>query len=542
MKMTIKAKLLTGFGIVLGLMLISAWVGISKLSGMNNRLNDIVNISAEQVKLGARLQQDILTISRAEKNLLLASTLSDINNYETVIDETLTSMNERRSTLREMVDESEQATLDTFASKWDQYMAINQQILQSVRSNIQTSSTNTEAIKLAQTEGRQLTDECETILKSIVNDNEKDMINDKKASDSNYILARNTMFGITVVSLIIGIAIALIISTKISQAVASIVRGAEAIADGDLTQEVFVNSNDEMGRLAKIFNRMSLKLNDVMAGIQKAGEQVAASSEELSSSAQSLANAATEQASNLEETSASIEQLTSSIEQNSGNAQKTNDVTDRAADDAEHGGKAVMDTVDAMNRIAEQITIIDDIADQTNLLALNAAIEAARAGEMGKGFAVVAVEVRKLAERSQAAAKEISSLASDSVSRAEEAGKRIQEIVPAIQNASQLVQEIAASCIEQSNGSNQIRSSVVQLDQVTQQNSATSEETASASEELAEQATSLQEMISQFRIRQTNGHTKFQGINDHFKKIQSAEFQSQQDDTQDVQQLEYQSV
>lgn len=305
-------------------------------------------------------------------------------------------------------------------------------------------------------------------------------------------------------ALIIGVLIGIILSLVIARSIVTpLQKGlyfAEVVADGDLTQRIDVDQKDEIGQLAFALNAMSEKLREVMMGISQAAEQVASSSEELSSSSQSLANAATEQAANLEETSSAIEQLNSSVEQNAANAKKTNEVSLQSAKEAEEGGKAVIQTVEAMKKIAEQIGIIDDIADQTNLLALNAAIEAARAGEMGKGFAVVAVEVRKLAERSQQAAKEISALAKNSVSQAENAGKVIQKVVPAIQNASRLIQEIAASCEEQSHGAEQIRTAISQLDRVTQQNSATSEESASASEELSAQAQSLQEMVLKFKI------------------------------------------
>ncbi len=267
------------------------------------------------------------------------------------------------------------------------------------------------------------------------------------------------------------------------------------VAQGDLTQSV-----NQTGDLADAVNQMGKDLNNVMVQIQNSARQVASSSEELSSSAQSLSSSTTEQASALEETSASIEQLAASVDQNAHNSRDANAIISKAAKDAEQGGTAVVDTVEAMRKIAQTIAIVNDIADQTNLLALNAAIEAARAGDMGKGFAVVAVEVRKLAERSQQAAKEISELAANSVVRAEKAGELIQKMVPDIQKTANLMEEINMSCQEQSSGANQIRQAVNALDQVTQQNSASSEETASASEELDAQAQILQELVAKFKI------------------------------------------
>jgi len=308
------------------------------------------------------------------------------------------------------------------------------------------------------------------------------------------------MVTLAIVGAIIGIICAVFITKGIVGPMLKGVQFAEKIADGDLTQHIDVDQKDEVGQLANALNEMSANLLEVMSGINEAAEQVASSSEELSSAAQNLSSGATEQAASLEETSASIEELTASVQTNAQNAGKANEISSGAAVEAQEGGQAVMETVSAMKKIAEQIGIVDDIADQTNLLALNAAIEAARAGEMGKGFAVVAVEVRKLAERSQQAAKEISSLAQDSVARAERAGQLIQKVVPSIQETANLVQEISTACAEQSAGADQINQAVAQLDQVTQQNAATSEESASASEKLAAQAENMQAMVSRFKL------------------------------------------
>jgi methyl-accepting chemotaxis protein len=175
----------------------------------------------------------------------------------------------------------------------------------------------------------------------------------------------------------------------------------------------------------------------------------------------------------------------------------------KGARDAEESGRVAGETTVAMKTIAQKISIIEDIAYQTNLLALNAAIEAARAGEHGKGFAVVATEVRKLAERSQAAANEISGLAVSSVTVAERSGALLNELVPAIRKTAELVQEVAAASREQASGVTQINQAMSQVDQVTQRTASAAEELASTAEEMAAQAEALQQMVSFFTVSES---------------------------------------
>ena len=273
---------------------------------------------------------------------------------------------------------------------------------------------------------------------------------------------------------------------------------AREIAEGNLMVKVKERSSGDalMRALASMVGKLTEVVNDVKA----AADNVASGSAQTSSSSQQMSQGATEQAASAEEVSSSMEEMVSNIRQNADNAQQTEKIALKSAQDAKEGGKAVTETVQAMKEIASKISIIEEIARQTNLLALNAAIEAARAGEHGKGFAVVATEVRKLAERSQHAAGEISTLSSSSVEVAEKAGEMLARIVPDIQRTAELVQEISAASNEQNAGAEQINKAIQQLDQVIQQNASTTEQMASTSEELSGQAEQLQATISFFKV------------------------------------------
>lgn len=271
------------------------------------------------------------------------------------------------------------------------------------------------------------------------------------------------------------------------------------IAGGDLTQKVDTKPGDSTSMLAGI-REMSNTLAQVLGEVRSSADALASASEEVNATAQSLAKGASVQAASVEETSASMEEMSASIMQNNENASITDGMAQKAAADAATGGNAVASTVEAMQKIADRISVIDDIAYQTNLLALNAAIEAGRAGEHGRGFAVVASEVRKLAERSQVAAQEIGSLAGETVNKADTAGKLLREMVPSIRKTADLVQEISAASSEQTAGVNQINAAIGQVSQTMQQNAAAAEELSSTSEELSSQAMRLQEAVSYFTL------------------------------------------
>ncbi len=273
---------------------------------------------------------------------------------------------------------------------------------------------------------------------------------------------------------------------------------ADSIAAGDLTSTIKPKSNDDT--LAQALSKMTRNLAQMIGDIRAGVATLSTASTQVSATAQSLSRGTSSQSASVEQATASLEQMTSSITQNAANSQEMRDMAIQGARDAELSGRAVGETKEAMEAIAEKITIVEDIAYQTNLLALNAAIEAARAGEHGRGFAVVASEVRKLAERSQSAAKEIGGLAGSSVRVAERSATALTQLVPSIHKTAELVQEVSAASNEQSSGVAQINQAMSLLDQITQQNASAAEELSATAEELAGQAKTLRQRMEIFTL------------------------------------------
>ncbi|HEY0997102.1 MAG TPA: methyl-accepting chemotaxis protein, partial [Gemmatimonadaceae bacterium] len=320
------------------------------------------------------------------------------------------------------------------------------------------------------------------------------------AADQQVVRARVLSLSVAFVVVLLGIAMAFFMAGRFVKPIHAVMDAVRAMTQGDLRGRVRIRTNDELGTLAESFNAFADELSRLMGEVRGNAEAVSAAATQVASASQALSQGTSDQAAAVEETTASLEEMSASINHNADHSRRTEQVATGSAGDAEAGGSAVEHTREAMETIAHKITIIEDIAYQTNLLALNAAIEAARAGEHGKGFAVVATEVRKLAERSQAAASDIGELASNSVTIAGNSASLLKDLVPRIRETADLVREVAAASREQSAGVGQISKAMGQVDAVTQQVAASSEELASTAEELAAQAESLQQAVAFFRV------------------------------------------
>lgn len=296
-------------------------------------------------------------------------------------------------------------------------------------------------------------------------------------------------------------------------------QSADRIAEGDLATEVVTSTGDELGDVAASFEIMRQRVHNVLLEINQGADQVAAGAHNVSDASVALSQGASQQAASVEQLSASIAEIASQTASNAQNAEKANDLTVGTKEKAQLGNEEMQEMLSAMEEInassaniSKIIKVIDEIAFQTNILALNAAVEAARAGQHGKGFAVVAEEVRNLAARSAKAAKETTDMIEGSMAKVEtgreiahKTADALNAIVGDVSSVADIVANIAKASNEQKLALEQINQGVQQVSQVVQANSSTSEEAATASQNLNQQADIMRANVGKFRLSNSGG-------------------------------------
>ncbi|NMX62049.1 methyl-accepting chemotaxis protein [Pseudomonas sp. WS 5059] len=536
--MNIAPRAFLGFACIGALMLFLGIFALNQMSKIRGATEDITLRSVPSIRALDDFTQLTLRLRVLSYRLLT-------NREPDVQQKTLEAFELRNQQIRaaqsvyeKLIDSREErSAYDDYVRLLGQYRQIEER-MKSLSRNNQTEELRT----LLNTELLSNSEAVNAVLTRLLD------INNSMANDSNQKAADqyDSAFDLVVALLVLATALtvlfAWLLTRSITLPIAQALDAAENIAEGNLTQPIKVDGDDEAGRLLRAMNKMQEKLRDTLQRISGSATQLASAAEELNAVTDESARGLTQQNNEIEQAATAVNEMTSAVEEVARNAVSTSEASKNATTSAGDGRDLVQETVSAIERmsgdvqgtatligalaeesrdIGKVLDVIRGLADQTNLLALNAAIEAARAGEAGRGFAVVADEVRALAHRTQQSTSEIERMIGsiqagteqavdsmrNSTERAEStlniakgAGMSLDTINSAIIEINERNLVIASAAEEQAQVAREVDRNLVNIRDLSVQSATGASQTSAASGELSRLAVDLNGMVGRFRL------------------------------------------
>lgn len=516
--LSIRIKLLVGFGLVLLILLFISALSYQSLQGLSARFELVTKVSETNLLISEARQQEKNFLLRNDRQYYQAA--QELSNKAKQLGEaslTLFTTAESTALMRELLTElstyqqllSELAAIDMQNNK-DAALVVEEKMTRAARAADQAGTRSVE---------RQLA----TMRQEVVN-------------------KERLIIACALVALVIGMLAASVITNMVVTPIRQVVQVAEKIASGDLSGNLPTDRLDEPGQLMQAMQKMTVNLRVLINSLTSGIAQLAAATEEMAAISEQNSAGVSQQKEETEQVATAMNEMAATVQDVAKNAEEASASATESAQQATQGGmvvqkttsqikalahevassaKAIVELKDQSNNIGAVLDVIKSIADQTNLLALNAAIEAARAGDAGRGFSVVADEVRALAFRTQESTGQIeqlisnlqqkaeaavanmhksSNLAGDTLQSADEAGTAINAINQAISSIQHMNQQIAAAALQQATVAEQINRSIYSIRDVAEQSAIASEQTATASTDLSRLGTELQQLAAQFKV------------------------------------------